>query len=123
MNFHHIGVACNDIFHEMELFMNMGYTAEHSFVDKTLGVRGQFMSHESLPRIELLENFQSSVLNPWLTSGSPFYHLGIMCSEEEFLRIRQLGREIVSTKEAIAFPRKEISFILFPGRKLIEFIH
>lgn len=123
MIFHHLGIASKDAIKELKLFETMGYKLERSFSDQSLGVRGYFMIHNDLPRIEILENFDSSILKPWLESGSPFYHIAIQCQEIEFLQLKQFGREIIYTSAAVAFPQKKVSFVLFPGRKLIEFIY
>jgi hypothetical protein len=123
MIFHHIGLASVDAPREMELFETMGYVLEKSFTDTNLGIRGYFMVHKDLPRIEILENFESSVLQTWLKSGSPFYHFAIECPEDKFKQLKRFGREIIHTRDAVAFPTRNVSFVLFPGRKLIEFIY
>lgn len=61
-DFHHIGVATNDIRKEISVFSLFGYTKESEvFEDTEQGIRGQFIVAKNQPRLELLTNLEGSV--------------------------------------------------------------
>lgn len=125
-SFHHLGCACTDLASEARFFEGFGYaSAGNEFLDINQGIKGLFL--EGLgPRIELLENLPgSSTLTPWIDSGTRFYHVAYMVEDlPESLRwVKQIGGKVISPPTpAVAFGYRDVSFIIFKNRQLIEFI-
>lgn len=123
MIFHHLGIATPSI----DTFLKSGsflrvYRQVAEFVDDTLGVRGIFLESPAAPRLEILENLpKSNVLDPWLKSGSPIYHMAFEISTGDFHQSDSSFE--LKQKTPSVFFEKDVCFHLHSSRFLIEYIH
>lgn len=123
--FHHLGVACTSIASSLNLYLDLGYEVETEiYTDYVLGIKCQFIVMHGAPRLELCEALPGSkVLNPWLASGSPIYHLAykvdLKCND-----IPQNPNEkiVFYPTPAVAFGGKKVWFTLRANRQLVEYI-
>jgi hypothetical protein len=122
-SFHHLGLATQEIEAEKVFYLNLGYRVESNFTDEVMKVKGCFLVHSDFPRLEILENYNGNVLDPWLNRGSPFYHMGILCSKSEFEKLQVSGTKVFEHDFPVAFPGKKVTFVLYKGRRLIEYIY
>jgi RimJ/RimL family protein N-acetyltransferase len=124
--FHHIGVASQDIMKDYFVYHMLGYKKEGVFFeDKIQGVKGQFLIANNQPRLEILENLEgSNTLNKWLESGVKNYHFAYRVEDIEkvvdFLTTKRF-RVVSSLKMSIYF-KKRICFMVMPNRFMIELI-
>ena len=124
--FHHIGCATKSIQNQKSFFKSFGYEAEAAeFSDANQGIRGCFLVGPG-PRLELLENLPgSATLTPWLDAGITFYHFAYEVARIDLAldwAVAQRARVIVPPIGAVAFEGREISFVFFRNKSLIEFI-
>lgn len=124
MKFHHIGYATKNIEKSKMNFLKLGYRDESDlFIDLQQGIRGIFLHSPDGPRIELVEQLEGfNVLEPWLSGGSPMYHLAFEINNEEKNQFRQNEFYVTEEKKATAFPNRCVQFSLNPDRFMIEFI-
>ena len=123
--FHHIGIATNNIQVETQFYEALGYNKEGKiFEDSVFGIKGLFLTKFNSPRVEIVEKYNdSSVLQPWLKSGSPFYHLAFLVNDYSFNHQIDIGKIVFESEESVAFPNRKIRFVLGSGRKLVEYIY
>jgi len=124
--FHHIGVACENLDSEARKFALLGYTAEGAdFIDPVQGVMGRFLAGGG-PRLELLAPLPGGgTLTPWLRAGVKLYHLCYETDEfeKELEQARlQRAKVVVQPVPAVAFGGRRIAFLIFPNMLLVEFI-
>ena len=124
--FHHLGVACQDLDKEATRLAPLGYAPEgEDFVDPVQGVSGRFLAGGG-PRLELLAPLAASgFLTPWLASGVKLYHLAYETPslDEEIARFRTQGAKlVVRPVPAVAFGGRPIAFLMLPNLLLVELI-
>lgn len=124
--FHHIGVACNNIETERLGWESLGYVAEGArFEDPLQGVAGIFMTGPG-PRIELLEDLPGSeTLNPFLRSGTKMYHQAFFVRDlaSSLANFQRHKAKVLSgPKPAVAFEGRCVAFVMLPTRLIIELI-
>jgi methylmalonyl-CoA/ethylmalonyl-CoA epimerase len=126
LDFHHLGIACVDISISELIYNDLGYIAEGAaFVDEKIGIRGLFMTKSGAPRIELVEDIGASrLLETWLTSGSPMYHIAFM-TDVPFERFTRSKGELLvfGPTYAQAFENSEVWFTIRDNRQLVEYIN
>ena len=125
LEFHHLGVACNSIQSGLKHYKSLGYEVESElYNDPVLGIKCLFISMDDSPRLELCEALPGvSVLSPWLSNGSPIYHLAYKVSVrwDEFQK--SVNEKIVlPPTPAVAFQGKNIWFTIRRNRQLVEYI-
>jgi RimJ/RimL family protein N-acetyltransferase len=125
--FHHIGVAVNDIEKELAAFTLLGYERESEvFVDENQGIKGCFVTSKNEgPRLELLSNLEgSTTLDTFLNSKVKMYHFGYLVSDiEKALGILQKARaRMVSPMKKSVYFGKRICFLIMPNMFMIELI-
>lgn len=124
--FHHIGVACQNLATEMNLFKALGYRQEGSiFRDPIQKIEGVFLTGPG-PRLELLAPLdKSSPVTSWLEKGIKYYHqafeVASMSRSLEQMRFRH-ARVIAPPEPGIAFGGRLIAFVMLPGMILLELI-
>ena len=124
--FHHLGCATSSIAKDKPFFEFLGYQLEGKpFSDPVQGIAGCFMVGVG-PRIELLENLPGrSTLTPWIDAGLRIYHFAYVVEDLEtaieWARSKR-GRLTVPPVPAIAFAGREICFVIFPNKLMLEFI-
>ena len=125
LEFHHLGVACERIAAEIEVWAGLGYRPEgEAFVDAAQGVRGLFMVGGG-PRIELLEATENSrTLEPWLKRSVKFYHSGYFVPDlaAAIAALEARGASIARPPARSAYFGGAIAFLLMPNLALIELI-
>ncbi|EFG8528689.1 VOC family protein, partial [Escherichia coli] len=103
-----------------------GYQREDkSFIDKTQGIKGQFIISDNGPRLELLENLPGrNTLDKWIDANIKNYHFAYkiknfdaMIESIRHKRIRALTKPEVST-----YFKKRICFFVLPNKFIIELI-
>lgn len=126
LEFHHIGVATSNIEREFSCYRTFGYQREDkSFIDKTQGIKGQFIISDNGPRLELLENLPGrNTLDKWIDANIKNYHFAYkiknfdaMIESIRHKRIRALTKPEVST-----YFKKRICFFVLPNKFIIELI-
>ncbi len=126
LDFHHLGVATANIEKEFDAYRLLGYSRDgDSFEDPAQGIRGQFITAEGQPRLELLENLSgSSILNTWLNAGIKFYHVGFKVKEiEKLVTICNRNRiKIISPLKPSVYFGTRICFLALPNAQVIELI-
>jgi catechol 2,3-dioxygenase-like lactoylglutathione lyase family enzyme len=123
--FHHVGIVTNNIQVETQFYEALGYNKEGNvFEDSVFGIKGIFLTKLNSPRVEIVEKYNgSNVLEPWLKSGSPFYHLAFLVNDYSFNHQIDIGKIVFESEESVAFPNRKIRFVLSSGRKLVEYIY
>ena len=125
IDFHHLGVACKSINSTLQSYKNLGYEEESEiYVDTLLGIKCQFIVMQDSPRLELCEALPGNkVLDPWLASGSPIYHLAFKIDGKWDAFQRMPDEKIVfPPTPALAFQGKNVWFTLRGNRQLVEYI-
>lgn len=124
--FHHIGIACNDIEQEFQAFKFLSYLREGSvFEDQAQGIKGQFITAEGLPRLELLENLEGShALDPWLKKDIKVYHFAFTTPDiEKFMIVMLHNRaKVISPLKVSAYFKKRICFLMLQNYFVIELV-
>jgi len=126
LEFHHLGVACHDLEKGISEYQSFGYEEEsESFTDASIGIKGIFMIKKDAPRIELVQNLPGfTVLDAWLSSGSPMYHIAFTINESFHSFQKERGEILVfGPIPAVAFANQEVWFTLRKNRQLVEYIH
>jgi methylmalonyl-CoA/ethylmalonyl-CoA epimerase len=127
LEFHHIGVACQNIEREIGAYSLLGYTVEgESFSDPAQQIRGLFLSGPG-PRLELVAPLtqESRVLSNVLTRGVKMYHLAYLTDDINAtidLACAERAKLVVSPVPATAFGGRCIAFLFLPNMMLIELI-
>jgi methylmalonyl-CoA/ethylmalonyl-CoA epimerase len=124
--FHHIGVASQDLARDRRALEAMGYEPEGpEFLDPIQGIRGQFLRGPG-PRLELVSPVApGGVLQPWLERGAKMYHLAFAVErlEVEVERLEQArGRLVAGPVPAVGFQGRAIAFVMLPNLMLVELI-
>jgi methylmalonyl-CoA/ethylmalonyl-CoA epimerase len=127
MEFHHLGLACDDLDRERSAMAVLGYTPEGQvFDDPVQGVSVQFLTGAG-PRVELVAPLGdvSSVLASVLQQRLKLYHMAYEVSDlaavVDSMRARR-GKLVVPPSPAVAFEGRLICFLALPNRLLIELI-
>lgn len=124
--FHHIGVACNNLERDRKAFQFLGYQTETAaFSDQAQGIKGQFMIANNQPRIELLQNLENcTTLTPYLEKGVKLYHFAYSVNQIEqaceYL-VKCRAKVISPLKESVYFG-KRICFLMLPNMFLVELV-
>ena len=128
IEFHHIGIATCGIEGEKKFYQMLGYTQEgHVFEDALQGIRGMFIIAKNQPRLELLENLpEHHTLDIWLDKGIKYYHFAYLVDDIDksmLLYTKKFKGKIISPrKPSVAFGLRDICFIMFSNRLIIELI-
>ena len=126
LEFHHIGLATTDIEKEYDVFRLIGYVREGDpFVDEIQGIKGQFITSHSGPRLELLENISGSeTLDTWLKNRIKMYHLGFIVEhfDSAIDELKRRKAKIIKRPELSTYFGKRICFIVFNNSFLLELI-
>lgn len=126
LEFHHIGVATDNIEKEFSVYRTFGYVREDAiFKDETQGIKGQFIISNNGPRLELLENLPGrNTLDKWNDSNIKNYHFAYKIKNFDSIfdslknkRIRALTKAEMST-----YFKTRICFFVLPNKFIIEFI-
>lgn len=127
MEFHHIGVACEDMDRERAAFALLGYAPEGEvFEDPIQGIKGQFLTGPG-PRMELVAPLTdaSTTLTGILAQRIKLYHMAYFTPDMdtglEALRA-QRGKVVSAPQPAVAFGGRKIAFVALPNRLLVELI-
>lgn len=126
LEFHHIGVATNDIEQEFQTYRFLGYSREDpSFEDQEQGIRGQFITAPGQPRLELLENLEdSTTLDVWLEKRIKMYHFAYKTTNiEDAITVLNRNRlRVVAPLKMSTYFKKRICFLMLSPTFLIELI-
>ena len=125
ISFHHIGIACKDIEKEMKFYQLIGYSYNgKEYIDINLGIRCRFMSGSG-PRIELVTEHHTNVLQPYLNRNTKMYHMAFKTKNFlaviNYLKLNDY-KTIIKPTPAIAFGDKNVCFLMSPTFVLIELI-
>lgn len=126
LEFHHIGLATNNIEEEFNSYRFLGYVREDAkFEDQEQGIKGQFITAPGQPRLELLENMEgSTTLDVWLKNRVKIYHFAYKTAHiEKAISILNRNRiRIVAPLKTSVYFKKRICFLLLSPGFLIELI-
>lgn len=126
LEFHHIGIATTNIDKEFDVFRLIGYVREgDSFEDATQGIKGQFITSNSGPRLELLENISgSATLDTWLNNRIKMYHLGFIVDHFDYAIdvLKSRKAKIIKRPEISTYFGKRICFVVFNNSLILEII-
>ncbi len=126
-DFHHIGVACDDLEREERTFLGLGYRREGEiFADPIQGIRGLFLTGAG-PRMELVTPFddQAGVLTGVLAQRLKMYHIAYLVPDlmQALKSLKeQRAKLVVNPSPAVAFNGRSVAFLVLPNRMLIEII-
>ncbi len=125
-SFHHIGIATKNIVKELPVYTLMGYEIESElFEDPKQGVRGQFLSAECRPRVELLENLSDShTLDKQIEHNQKMYHMAFYVKDiENAVKVFTANRaKIISPLKESTYFGKRICFLMLPNMSMIELL-
>ena len=126
LQFHHIGVAAQNIAKEVPSYQILGYKCEEEFFeDPQQGIRGLFLRADDAPTLEVLENLEGShTLDSWLNRGQKFYHVAY-CVEDIEAVLEALKKEharVISPLKESTYFHKKICFLMLPNRQIVELI-
>jgi methylmalonyl-CoA/ethylmalonyl-CoA epimerase len=125
IRFHHIGIACVDMEKEINYYQIMGYEYDGiEYIDKNLGIKCRFLNGGG-PRIELVVEYNSNVLQPYLKNNSKIYHMAFKTKKifDTINNLKKYGYKIIiEPTPAIAFSNKSVCFLMSPTMSLIEII-
>lgn len=129
LNFHHVGVATNDLNKAILRYQSLGYSHENEelFEDPIQKVRICFMVKEGHPIIELIEPLvEGGPIDDILQKmGATPYHT---CYEldkfEDFIPIAKQNRfiQILKPTPAVAFQGRRVSFYFSKEIGIIELL-
>jgi RimJ/RimL family protein N-acetyltransferase/catechol 2,3-dioxygenase-like lactoylglutathione lyase family enzyme len=126
LEFHHIGVATNNIEQEFSTYRMLGYEREgKAFEDHVQGIKGLFIVNNGQPRLELLENLpESNTLDKWISEKIKVYHFAYKVRDIEraieFLANKRV--RLLSPLKQSAYFGNRICFLVLPNRFMIELI-
>jgi methylmalonyl-CoA/ethylmalonyl-CoA epimerase len=126
LEFHHAGVACDDLDLDESLFCALGYRRERpECVDPIQGVRARFLVGGG-PRIELVCSLEGrGVLSDWLRKGTKFYHVAYEVDDLQSAApaFEALGAKlVVEPVPGAAFGMRLLCFYMLPNLVLVELI-
>ena len=112
---------------ERKNFELLGYQTEGKpWTDERLGMTGQFMIGEQMPRLELVApHGNQSPVASWLKQGTKIYHMGYLAQDlvGEIERLRaQRAKVMLPPTPAVAFAEARVCFLMLPNLLLIELI-
>jgi len=126
LEFHHIGVATNDIEKELRTFYLLGYTKEGEiFEDDKQGIKGLFIVAKNQPRLELLANLDGSkTVSEFLDRNNKLYHFGYITQniQAAYDILVNCKAHVLSPMKMSEYFGKRICFLLMPNRFIVELI-
>ncbi len=127
MNFHHIGIATDNIDKTAAYYIEVGYKMSEIIFDPIQKVNIAFLSKKSMPLLELLEpaSENSPVSKILVKSGVNPYHICYQVKDIDFA-ISELKKKkyvlLFKPIEAIALSMKRICFLFNKNVGLIELV-
>lgn len=125
-SFHHLGVATRSIDKELPIYTLLGYEKEgEPFTDPGQGIRGQFLTGKSGPRLELLENLPgSTTLDLPLEKGQKIYHMAFLVPdiEKAITVLTNCRAKVISPPKASVYFGGRICFLLLPNMGMLELL-
>lgn len=126
MQFHHIGIACEDIEQELRTYKTLGYQREGlAFEDPLQGIKGQFIVAAGQPRLELLENLPGSqTLDYWIEARIKAYHFAyeIKAFDKAIETFNRNRIKLISAPKPSTYFKSRICFMASSNQMLIELI-
>lgn len=127
MDFHHIGVACNDIDATAAKYEEIGYLRGEVVIDPLQNIKICFLHHDTMPSVELLApvNENSPVVQILQKNGTTPYHIcySVDNIETGVKELRKLRYMVVSKpKTACAIDNKKVAFLFHKDMGLIELV-
>lgn len=126
LEFHHIGVATQNINKEISHYQMLGYNKiTEEFEDEKQGIKGIFLVAKNQPTIELLENLpERNTLDCFLKNRIKMYHFAYQVSdfEETIEFLKDNKAKLVSEPRVSKFFKKRICFFMLPNLFMIELI-
>lgn len=127
MDFHHIGLATENINNSIEVYKSFGYTATKIICDPLQEVNIAFLEKLNSPIIELVEpiNDSSPVISILKKNGTIPYHF---CYEvtniDEAILLLRKSKFILTKKPmpAVAFDGRKVAFLYNSFSGLIELL-
>lgn len=125
LNFHHIGVACQDIEATAYEYGTIGYSKGEIVVDPLQNVQICFLQHPTMPCIELLApvDENSPVVQILQKNGTTPYHICYRVDDLDYTikALKRSGYLVVSKeKPACAIENLRVAFLYKPSMGLIE---
>lgn len=127
IQFHHIGVACQNIDKTATSYQILGYTKGETTFDPLQNVNICFLSHAHMPTVELLSpvNEKSPIIKTLEKNGTTPYHTCYVVDDiTEAIKHFKANRFVVVSKPkvACAINNRQVSFLFHPDMGLIELI-
>jgi len=125
LEYHHLGVACEDPARDAAAFAALGYAPETSPIDDHVqGVRVQFLTGPG-PRLELVAPLAGgrTPLTAVLAQRIKLYHMAFITDRmnEDIETLRRGRAKLVAPPlPAAAFGGRPIAFVCLPNRVLVE---
>jgi methylmalonyl-CoA/ethylmalonyl-CoA epimerase len=129
MEFHHIGVAVNNLDKSIEIYTDLGYTVKNglTYFDPIQNVNICFMFKENHPLIELISphNDESPIIRILNVNGPTPYHTcyEVDSIEDQIIKLKKNGFiQISKIQSAIAFDGRKICFLINREIGLLELL-
>lgn len=124
--FHHIGVATEDIEKEFNIYKFLGYQKDgNEFSDPNQGIRGIFINAKGQPTLELLENLEGvKTLNTCLKNKIKMYHFAYRVGDFDAavaLFTNNNAKLLSRPQKSVAFGNR-ICFFMLPNMFMIELV-
>ena len=127
MQFHHVGIACENIDETACHYCSLGYDQSETVIDPLQNVKIAFLSHPEMPMIELLSpvNNASPVVDILKKNGTSPYHICYSVSDlDGTIALFRRKRYIIVSKPKIAnaLGGKRVAFLYNKAVGLIELV-
>lgn len=124
--FHHIGVATDNIEKEFNIYKFLGYQKNgNEFSDPNQGIKGIFIKAKGQPTLELLTNLnEANTLDNWLKNKIKMYHFAYLVNDFDAavtILTNNKAKLVSEPKKSIAFGNR-ICFFMLPNMFMIELI-
>lgn len=124
--FHHIGIATNNIEEAFEDYQLISYKKGDSYIEENIGVKAMFALNENMPTLEILENLpEHHFLDIYLKNFMKVFHQGYLVDNFAYckdLLVNKLGGKIISDIYKSEYFKGKCCYILMPDRFTIEII-
>lgn len=127
MDFHHLGIACEDIDETASHYIPMGYTQSETVIDPLQNIKIAFLSHPSMPLIELLApvDENSPVVEILKKNGTTPYHICYSVEDlDKTMKELRSSRYIIVSKPKVAnaMGGRRVAFLYHKAVGLIELV-
>lgn len=127
LKYHHIGIACDNIYTTARIYESFGYKQGDFIVDNLQNIEICFLEHPTMPKIELLgkTNEKSPIIQTLAKVGTAPYHIcyEVTDIDKSISELKALKFLVVAKpKPACAINNKRVAFLYNKDMGLIELV-